>query len=177
MPRSVLLVWGGDTSHGTVRIPVLLLQGTSITHRTLLRDTVFLSPCPCVPESAFPVLRPRPGPWHSEQGVRPAEGCQQYRELNLVVLSLWLEFSVCQFPLPRRGSRDITASAQMRTRCQGFIKWIVQRCSLRTCTACSQNARAGGKQERRSRGGCAPRGRGRMGGRQQRAEGLELGRS
>lgn len=44
----------------------------------------------------------QPGSWHSEQGVRPAERCQQYRVLNLVVLSLCWN-SVCHFPLPRYG--------------------------------------------------------------------------
>lgn len=74
MSRSVLLLWGGDTARGTARVPALLLQGISITRRALPRDTAVLSLCPCVPESAFAVLRPGPGPWHSEQGVRPAEG-------------------------------------------------------------------------------------------------------
>lgn len=40
---SVLLLWGGDTAPGTARIPALLLQGTSITPRALLGDTVPMS--------------------------------------------------------------------------------------------------------------------------------------
>lgn len=59
----------------------------------------------------------------------------------------------------------------------GFVKWIVQGCSLRICTAGSQKELGEAGEEGRSRGSCAPVGWGRMGGREQRAEGLELERS
>lgn len=109
MSRSALLVWGGNTARATVRIAALLLQGISITCRALLRDSVVLSPCA---RKCLSCPEAQPGPWHSEQGVRPAEGCQQYRELNLVVLSLCWNSLFATSPCPDMGAE--TSQPQLR---------------------------------------------------------------